>query len=107
MIEGDPGVAEIVGIVGDVIYWPPDEAPGPDVYQPALQFSHPFTTVMVRVSPEQWRRSLFGPSSGQPLFDTLRRELAGIDPNLPMFDAVTLDDLARAGGRIHGSSPCC
>ncbi len=52
---------------------------------------------MVRVSPEQWRRSLFGPSSGQPMFDTLRRALAGIDPNLPMFDAVTLDDLARAG----------
>ena len=97
VIEGDPEVAEIVGVVGDVIYWPPDEAPGPDVYQPALQFSHPYTTVMVRVSAEQWRRSMFGPSSGQPIFDTLRRALAGIDPNLPMFDAVTLDDLARAG----------
>ena len=56
VIDGDPAVAEIVGVVGDVSYWPPDEAPGPDVYQPALQFSHPYTTVMVRVSPEQWRR---------------------------------------------------
>jgi putative ABC transport system permease protein len=96
-IPGDPAVAEIVGIVGDVIYWPPDESPGPDVYQPALQFSYPYTTVMVRVSPEQWRRPLLGPSSAQPMFDTLRRALAEVDPNLPMFDAVTLDDLARAG----------
>ena len=39
VIEGDPAVAEIVGVVGDVTYWPPGEAPGPDVYQPALQFS--------------------------------------------------------------------
>lgn len=97
VIDGDPDVAEIVGVVGDVIYWPPDEAPGPDVYQPALQFSHPYTTVMVRVSAEQWRRSMPGGSSSQPIFDPLRRALAGVDPNLPMFDAVTLDDLARAG----------
>jgi putative ABC transport system permease protein len=97
VIEGDPEVAEIVGVVGDVIYWPPDEAPGPDVYQPALQFSHPYSTVMVRVSPEHWRRTMLGASSSQPMFDTLRRALTGIDPNLPMFDAVTLDDLARAG----------
>jgi putative ABC transport system permease protein len=98
VMGGDPNVAEIVGVVGDVTYWPLDEAPGPDVYQPALQFSYPFTTVMVRVSPQEWRQSLLGGSSRQPMFDTLRRGLAGIDPNLPMFDAVTLDDLARAGG---------
>jgi len=96
-VDGDPDVAEIVGIVGDVTYWPPDEAPGPAVYQPALQFSHPFTTVMVRVSAGQWRQSLWTGRGGQPMFDTLRRALAGVDPNLPMFDATTIDDLARAG----------
>jgi putative ABC transport system permease protein len=31
------------------------------------------------------------------MFATLRRALAGIDPNLPIFDALTLDQMARAG----------
>ena len=97
VVEGDADIAEIVGIVGDVIYWPPEEAPGPDVYQPALQFSHPFTTVMVRVSPERWRQSMLASASSQPMFDALRRSLGEIDANLPMFDAIALTDLARAG----------
>ena len=96
VVEGDPEMAEIVGIVGDVTYWPLDEAPGPAMYQPALQFSHPFTTVMVRVSEQQWRRSMLGETS-QPMFETLRRALAGIDPNLPMFDLTSMNELARAG----------
>ena len=96
VVEGDPEMAEIVGIAGDVTYWPLDEAPGPAIYQPALQFSHPFTTVMVRVSEPQWRRSMFGETS-QPMFETLRRALRGVDPNLPMFDLVSMNDLARAG----------
>ena len=96
VVEGDPETAEIVGIAGDVTYWPLDEAPGPAIYQPALQFSHPFMTVMVRVSEQQWRRSMFGESS-QPMFETMRRALAGIDPNLPMFDLTTMNELARAG----------
>jgi putative ABC transport system permease protein len=96
VVEGDPEIAEIVGIAGDVTYWPLDEAPGPAVYQPALQFSHPFTTVMVRVAESQWRRTMFG-DGAQPMMQTLRRSLAAIDSNLPMFDAFTLEDLARAG----------
>ena len=96
VVEGDPDTAEIVGIAGDVTYWPLDEAPGPAVYQPALQFSHPFTTVMVRVSAPQWRQTMFG-DAGQPMFETVRRALAGIDPNLPMFDLLSMNDLASAG----------
>jgi predicted permease len=96
VVDGDPEVAEIVGIAGDVTYWPLDEAPGPAIYQPALQFSHPFTTVMVRVSEQQWRRSILN-ESDQPMFETLRRAMAGVDPNLPMFDLVAMNDLARAG----------
>jgi putative ABC transport system permease protein len=96
VVDGDPDTAEIVGIAGDVTYWPIDEAPGPAIYQPALQFSHPFTTVMVRVSERRWRRAFFA-TSGQPMFETLRRALAQIDPNLPMFDAISLSDMARAG----------
>jgi predicted permease len=101
VVEGDPETAEIVGIAGDVTYWPLDEAPGPAIYQPALQFSHPFTTVMVRVSEQQWRRSMFGESS-QPMVDTMRRALAGIDPNLPMFEVTTMNELARAGRADRG-----
>ena len=96
VVDGDPETAEIVGIAGDVTYWPLDEAPGPAVYQPALQFSHPFTTVMVRVSEQQWRPSTFGQDS-QPMAESLRRALAEIDPNLPMFDLISMDELARAG----------
>ena len=96
VVDGDPDTAEIVGVAGDVTYWPLDEAPGPAVYQPALQFSHPFTTVMVRVSEARWRRTMFS-ESGQPMFESLRRALNRIDPNLPMFDALSLNDMARAG----------
>jgi putative ABC transport system permease protein len=96
VVEGDPETAAIVGIAGDVTYWPLDEAPGPAIYQPALQFSHPFTTVMVRVAAPQWRESMFG-DGGQPMFETLRRTMAQVDPNLPMFDAFSLHDLARTG----------
>ena len=97
VIEGDPHVAEVVGVVGDVIYWPPDESPGPDIYQPALQFSHPYTTVMVRVAPERWQSATLAGASGQPMFDSLRRAMTRLDPDLPMFDAVAMTDLARAG----------
>jgi predicted permease len=96
VVEGDPETAEIVGVVKDVTYWPLDEAPGPAIYQPALQFSHPFTTVMVRVSPQGWRQSTFG-DGGQPMFETLRRAMMTLDPNLPMFDMVTMNDLAHSG----------
>jgi predicted permease len=96
VVDGDPETAEIVGIVKDVTYWPLDEAPGPAVYQPALQFSHPFTTVKVRVAARDWQASVFG-DGGQPMFERLRRAMAGLDPNLPMFDAVIMNDLARSG----------
>ena len=81
------GVAEIVGVVGDVIYWPLGRGAGAGrlstgvAVQLSLHDGHG-----ARIA-RQWRRSMFGPSSGQPMFDTLRRALAGIDPNLPMFDA--------------------
>ena len=97
-IAGDPEVAEIVGVVGDVIYWPPDEAPGPDIYQPALQFSYAWTTVMVRIAPGMWRDPiLWSRPAAQPVIARLRDRLAAIDPDLPMFDVVTMNDLARAG----------
>jgi ABC-type antimicrobial peptide transport system permease subunit len=72
--------------VGNVVYWPPDEMPGPDVYQPALQFSYPFTTLMVR-------------AAGDPaqVIAAVRTAVRETDPNLPLFDIVPLGDLAAAG----------
>jgi putative ABC transport system permease protein len=86
VLPGEPDVAEIVGIVGNVVYWPPDEPPGPDVYQPALQFSYPFTTLMVR-----------GDGDPAQLINAVRTSVREADPNLPLFDIVTLGDLAEAG----------
>ncbi len=83
---GDADIAEIVGIVGNVVYWPPDEVPGPDVYQPALQFSYLFTTLMVR-------------AVGEPAqaIASIREAMRQADPNLPLFDIVTMEDKAAAG----------
>jgi putative ABC transport system permease protein len=86
VVPGDAEVAEIVGVVGNVIYWPPDEPPGPDVYQPALQFSYPFTTLMVRAAGDP-----------APVIAAVRNAVRQADPNLPLFDVVSLADLARAG----------
>lgn len=86
VIPGEPEVAEIVGIVGNVLYWPVDEPPGPDVYQPALQFSYPWTTVMVRTAHD--------PATAVA---DLRRAIREADPNLPLYDIATLEDLGSAG----------
>ncbi len=83
---GEPDIAEIVGVVGNVLYWPLDEPPGPDVYQPVLQFSHPWTTVMARVAGE--------PSA---FIGAMRTAVAEVDPDLPMFDVGPLEALGRAG----------
>jgi putative ABC transport system permease protein len=86
VIPGEAEVAEIVGVVGNVVYWPADEPPGPDVYQPALQFSYPWTTVMVR-------------TAGEPAasIGALRNAVRQADPNLPPYDIVTLKQLGAAG----------
>jgi predicted permease len=86
VVEGDPDIAEIVGVVGNVIYWPIDEPAGPDVYQPALQFSYPFTTMMVRTAGD--------PAQAIP---TIREAVRAADSNLPLYDVVTLEELGRAG----------
>ncbi len=83
LMPGDENsTAEVVGVVGDVTYWPPDQAPGPDVYQPALQFSHPWTTVMARVQ-------------GNPgaYTQAFRSAVSEVEPDLPIFDVGTLDEL--------------
>ena len=86
VISGEAETAEIIGVVGNVVYWPVDEPPGPDVYQPALQFSHPYMTLMVR-------------AAGDPaqVIASVRDAVRRVDANLPLFDIVTLENLAATG----------
>jgi predicted permease len=80
---------EIVGVVGDVRYWPPEEEPGPDFYTCYLQFTYPDTMVFVR-------------AGGDPrsVIAGLRSAVQSVDPDLPIYDIKTLaersgDALAR------------
>jgi predicted permease len=82
---GDPAHAvEIVGVVGDVKYeavdWP-NSTGRPEFYTSYLQFSFPDTMVIVK-------------TRGTPsaLVPALRRAVASIDPSLPIYDVLTLED---------------
>lgn len=81
----DPARAvEIVGVVADVRYeavdWP-GALGRPEFYTSYLQFSFPDTMVMVK-------------TRGAPsaLVPALRRAVASVDPALPIYDVLTLDD---------------
>ena len=75
---------EIVGVVGDVKYEAvdrPNSAGRPEFYTSYLQFSYPDTMMIVKAK----RHS---PS----LVPELRRAVASVDPALPIYDVLTLDD---------------
>ena len=75
---------EIVGVVGDVKYeaidWPDSEG-RPEFYTSYLQFSFPDTMLIVKTS---------GASSA--LVPAMRRAVSAVDPVLPIYDVLTLDD---------------
>jgi putative ABC transport system permease protein len=75
---------EVVGVVGDVKYeavdWP--NATGrPEFYTSYLQFSFPDTMVIVKTR-----------GSTSALVPALRRAVTTVDPSLPIYDVLTLDD---------------
>jgi ABC-type antimicrobial peptide transport system permease subunit len=81
----DPAHAvEIVGVVGDVKYeavdWP-NSTGRPEFYTSYLQFSFPDTMVIVKAS-----------GAGPALVPALRRAVSDVDPVLPIYDVLTLDD---------------
>jgi putative ABC transport system permease protein len=81
----DPAHAvEIVGIVGDVKYeavdWP-NSTGRPEFYTSYLQFSFPDTMMIVKTR-----------SSASSVVPALRRAVASVDPALPIYDVLTLDD---------------
>jgi predicted permease len=87
----DPAHAvEIVGIAGDVKYEgvdQPDRSDRADFYTSYLQFSYPDTMVIVK-------------ARGAPtaLVPAMRTAVASVDPALPVYDAMTLDE--RIGAAV-------
>jgi predicted permease len=82
----DPARAvEIVVVVGDVKYeavdWP-HSAGRPEFYTSYLQFAFPDTMVIVKASG--------GATSA--LVPAMRRAVSAVDPSLPIYDVLTLDD---------------
>jgi putative ABC transport system permease protein len=87
----DPAHAvEIVGVAGDVKYGGVDQPNGPDradFYTSYLQFAYPDTMVIVKAR---------GPAAA--LLPALRTAVASVDPALPIYDAMTLDE--RIGAAV-------
>jgi putative ABC transport system permease protein len=85
----DPAHAvEIIGIAGDVAYGEADEADRPDrtdFYTSYLQFSYPDTMVIVKAR-----------GAATTLLPAMRTAVASVDPTLPIYDAMTLDERIAA-----------
>ena len=78
----DPSRAvEVIGIVGDVKYDGADQPMMADFYTSFLQFSYPDTVVLVK-------------THGRPAdaIPAIRAAVATVDPALPIYDVLTLDD---------------
>jgi predicted permease len=75
---------EIVGVVGDVKYeavdWPNSNG-RPEFYTSYLQFSYPDTMMIVKAR-----------GQSPALVPALRRAVAAVDPALPIYDVLTLDE---------------
>jgi putative ABC transport system permease protein len=78
---GGDSTALVVGVVGDVLYGEPDEPVGLDVYTSYLQFSRPFTRVVVRVA-----------GSPTALVSSFRRAVMEVDSDLPIYDVRAVED---------------
>jgi putative ABC transport system permease protein len=79
---------EIVGVTGDVKYDPVDRAERrdrADFYTSYLQFAYPDTMVIVKTH-----------GASLSLLPALRTAVASVDPALPIYDAMMLDDRIRA-----------
>ena len=84
----DPAHAvEIVGVVGDVKYQDVDEdtTNRADFYTSYLQFAYPDTMIIVRTR-----------GAAAAILPAMRKAVASVDPSLPIYDAMTLDDRISA-----------
>jgi putative ABC transport system permease protein len=85
----DPSRAvEIVGVVGDIKYEAGDQPDRPDradFYTSYLQFAYPDTMVIVKAR-----------GAATSLLPALRSAVASVDPALPIYDVLTLDERISA-----------
>jgi len=80
--NGDGPWISVVGIVGDMRQKGVDQAAAPEVYIPCDQLGEPAMMLVVRTT-----------SSPEALAPMLRRELAAINPSLPVVEFTKLDDI--------------
>jgi putative ABC transport system permease protein len=88
--------AEIVGVVGDILYGAPGDPLGPEFYTSYLQFTWPWATLTVRAATE--------PAA---LVPALRRAVAAVDAHLPIHDVRTMEQRgseALAGERFAATA---
>jgi putative ABC transport system permease protein len=78
-------LTEIVGVVGDVLHASPGGAVVPDFYTSYLQFTWPYTTVLVRAA-----------GDAVALVPALRQAVRDVDANLPIYDVQTMQERAAA-----------
>jgi putative ABC transport system permease protein len=80
---------EVIGVVRNVVYWPVNGDPQPEIYTPYMQYTYASTMVIVR--------SDVPPAS---LVPALRVALATTLPDLPLHDVRTLEQ--RMGAALSG-----
>jgi predicted permease len=85
---GDDGWIEVAGVTRDVRSRRPDAPPDAEIYAPFAQFPLPSLAFTVRTS--------LAPES---LVPAIRRELAQLDPALPLASVRTFDDVVAAATR--------
>ncbi|HEX8559750.1 MAG TPA: ABC transporter permease [Pyrinomonadaceae bacterium] len=87
----EPAPTEIVGVVGDVRYDSLTDEAEPTVYEPHPELTYPFMTLVVRTAGD--------PAEVTP---AVRRELAQIDPDQPVADVRTMNQvMAETVGRAR------
>lgn len=84
------GPKTIVGVVGDVRAYSLDRAPPPEVY-----LSH------VNAVQNEFRLAIKVQGDPMALAEPLRRALQGLDPNMPVFDIRSMDDLASGASALR------
>jgi putative ABC transport system permease protein len=83
--------AEIVGIVGDVVYAPFDQRPNlASFYTPYAQFTYASRMVFLRTTREPLT-----------LVPDVRKAIASVDPELAMRDVQTLEEVVSGSWRRH------
>jgi putative ABC transport system permease protein len=78
---------EVVGVVGDVKYESVDQPIGSDFYTSYLQYAFPDTMFIVKAR-----------AGSTDLLPALRSAVASVDPTVPIYNVMTLDD--RIGGAV-------